>query len=582
MLREPVSDETVASVAPAVASDEVTVGKESLLRCSGSQLRSALLAATRWLEHQAAQVNALNVFPVPDGDTGTNMALTMRAAVDQLEHESADRHSVGELLRGVEHAALMGARGNSGVILSQILRGLARALRDKVDFDALELAEALRHAELMAYRAVIKPVEGTMLTVIREMAEAAQAAAHHKNDLRYVIGETLIAARAAVRRTPELLDLLRQAGVVDAGGQGLLVLFEEMLLHVIGGRASDVTPRSADAPTTVAVNLSALHHGPDDDYGYCTNFMIRGQEMPFETIRAYLAADARSVVIVGDERLIKVHLHTLDPGWALSYAVKFGDLTQVKIDNMDDQHAAFADAASRPAAPSTTNDAVAAQTTMAPIARLAVASGAGFEEILRSLGVDRVIAGGQTMNPSAADLLTAIEAVPQASVIVLPNNGNIMMAARQAAELATKEVVVIPTKTVPQGIAALLAFQMTADLATNAATMEAALAGVQTGEVTRAVRSVELDGVSIKSGDIIAVLDDRVIAAVGDVMSAVLHLLVAMGANAASLVTLYAGEAIEPAMVEAVQAAIASTYPALEIEVLDGGQPHYDLILTVE
>ena len=352
-------------------------------RATGADLRASLLAAAAWMERQSAAINALNVFPVPDGDTGTNMALTMRAAVKDLADVATVADGAGDVAARIEYGALMGARGNSGVILSQLLRGFSRSLQGQVDFDGVMLAEAFQAGAAMAYRAVIKPVEGTMLTVAREAAEAAVVAAQRRNDLTYVVGETLTAARASLERTPELLEILRQAGVVDAGGMGVVALLEGIHRYQTGATTESIV--EAVAAASPGIDLAAVHADHPDDYGYCTNFMIKGEGMPYEAIRAHLAAAGQSVVVVGDERLIKVHLHTPDPGAALSYAGEHGALTQIKIDNMDEQRAAFE--ASQPGA-----SAGPAIDMSAPVAVLAVAAGDGFARIFSSLGVSRVIA----------------------------------------------------------------------------------------------------------------------------------------------------------------------------------------------
>ena len=560
------------SASPVRTADDTTpsgVGR----RCTAAELRACLLAATAWLERQADTLNALNVFPVPDGDTGTNMALTMQAAVRDLQDEGAMPASTAEVAARVEYGALMGARGNSGVILSQILRGFARGLHGRRDFDALELAAAFQQAAAMAYKAVIKPVEGTMLTVAREAAEAALVAARTRNDLVYVLGETLTAARASVRRTPELLDRLREAGVVDAGGQGVAVLIEGAYFFAIGE-----TPTADPAAADVTLpDLTAVHEHHPDDYGYCTNFMITGEAMPYEAIRAHLADIGHSAVIVGHERLIKVHLHTLHPGEALEYALQFGALSQIKIDNMDHQRAEFErQQATPPAEPAP--DAEPA----APIAVLAVSSGEGFSRIFTSLGAGGIITGGQTMNPSAEAILKAVQAVPQREMIILPNNENIVLAARQAAELSDKQVEVVATRTLPQGLAALLAFSPEASLADNVAAMRAASEGVMTGEITRASRSVELQGVQVHEGEIMALLDDQIVTSTADADAALLALLKAMAADQAELITLYYGQSIDPAMLEHVTDLVAQHFPDATLELLDGGQPHYDFIVSVE
>jgi DAK2 domain fusion protein YloV len=503
------------------------------------------------------------------------MALTMRAAVQEFETRGHASRTAGEVAARVEYGALMGARGNSGVILSQIVRGFSRTIAGKDDFDGRELAEALREASHLAYRAVLKPVEGTMLTVARETADAALAAAQERNDLVHVLGEALEAARASLRRTPDLLDLLRQAGVVDAGGQGLVVLLEGLYHYATGDLGNTRVDELDAAP---ALDLAAVHAHHPDDFGYCTNFMIGGQAMPYDQMRAHLAGLGHSAVIVGDERLIKVHLHTLHPGAALEYALQFGALSQIKIDNMDEQKAEFT-RQQPPAVPAT---AAARPLATVPIALLAVASGEGFARLLTSLGVSQVISGGQTMNPSAKDILTAIEAVPQQEVIVLPNNGNIVLAARQAADLTGKRVEVVASRSLPQGLAAVLAFSDTAGLTDNAAAMRAALAGVKTGEITRAVRDVELHGVSVRAGEVIALLDDAIIASDPDPDAALRALLAAMGAADAELITAYTGQAVDEPLLERLRSLVRRDYPNQELEVLAGGQPHYDFILSVE
>ncbi|MCC6629077.1 MAG: DAK2 domain-containing protein [Chloroflexi bacterium] len=538
-------------------------------RSTGADLRAALLAATVWLEHHAAAVNALNVFPVPDGDTGTNMALTMRAAVKDLEDEAMLASGAGDIAARIEYGALMGARGNSGVILSQLLRGFSRTLDGLIEFDGLQVAEAFRNAATMGYRAVIKPVEGTMLTVAREAAEAGITAAAECNDITVVTAAVLAEARASLARTPDHLEILRQAGVVDAGGMGLVVLLEGIHRYQTGQ-----TTAPAAAVATPVIDLVAIHAHHPDDFGYCTNFVIRGQAMPYDAIRAHFAATGHSVAVAGDERLIKVHLHTLDPGAALSYATGHGALTQIKVDNMDDQRAAFEGQAVVPAA--------IAAPAVGTTALLAVAAGDGFARILTSLGVRQVIAGGQTMNPSAAEILAAIEASPEPEAIVLPNNGNIIMAARQAADLATKPVRVVPSRSLPQGMAALLAFRPGAPLVDNATVMTAAMVGVHTGEVTGAVRSVTLDGVAVRAGDTIALLDDRLIAATVSVDEALLALLAAMDAAAAELIAVYCGQSVTASQRARVRDLIAVEYPQQTLELLDGGQPHYDFVISVE
>ena len=542
--------------------------------CGGRQLRACFLAATIWLERRSAMLNSLNVFPVPDGDTGTNMALTMRTAVRALSDEATASEPASSIASTVEQGALMGARGNSGVILSQLLRGFARALKDRDDFDGRDLAEALREAADMAYKAVIKPVEGTMLTVARETAEAAVAAARERNEAVYVLEQALVAARESVRRTPEKLDLLRQAGVVDAGGQGIVVLLEGVHQHVTGAVIE------IDEPATPAPSFdpAAVHEQHPDEYGYCINFMVTGENMPYEEIRAQLAGMGQSAVIVGHESLIKAHLHSERPGEALEYAVRFGALSQIKIENMDLQHADLEKQSLDDGRAATINQAA----TTHGIGVLAVASGDGFERILLSLGASGVVRGGQRMNPSAEEIVRAIEALPQREVILLPNHGTIVMAARQAASLTSKRVEILATKTMPQGITALLNFSPDRSLDENCEMMGEAATQAKTGEVTRAVRSVEIHGVRVEAGQIIAVLDDKVVAAVEQADIALRKLLEAMAAGECEIISVYCGQGVDRAAQERVSQNLAEIYTDQAIEVHYGGQPYYDFIVAVE
>ena len=546
----------------------------------GAGLLRALNAGTDWLERNVSAVNALNVFPVPDGDTGTNMFLTMKAAYAAAAEggESAGR-SAGDVAGRAAYGALMGARGNSGVILSQIFRGMAKALDGHATLDGTLLAAALSEASAMAYKAVMKPVEGTLLTVSRGAAASAEAAAQAGGDVQAVLDGALAGGRATLAKTPEMLPLLREAGVVDAGGQGYVVILEGMRLHLAGRSvAAEALPEIAPAGATMAFDVGALQaqHGADD-YGYCTNYLLTaspGTTLDFAAIREQMAGMGYSAVIVGDEQYVKAHIHTTDPGALLSYAVTLGSLTQIKIDNMDQQVE--------------TLDGTSAASTGASeapalgVSVVAVAAGEGISAVLRGLGAAKIVRGGQTMNPSTQELLDAITSAPTNEVIVLPNNGNVVLTARQAAELATKQVRVVPTKSIPQGIAALAAFTFTADLDTNAAAMTEVANGMRTGEVTRAVRDATIGGVAVKSGEVIGLLDDVLTVSGDDGATVALELLHRMGVEQAELVTLYTGADVSEAAAAAVQERIAARYPNIAVEIVVGGQPHYDFILSVE
>lgn len=540
----------------------------------GTQLLAAFKAAASWLEHHIDAINALNVFPVPDGDTGTNMSLTLSGALQEVSPDS----SCAVVAERVKYWAMMRGRGNSGIILSQVLRGMAQGLAGHEWMGGAELAQALVAASQTAYQAVMKPVEGTMLTVIREMSEAASAAAGANIPLLGVLDAAVQAAHASVQRTPDLLKTLRDAGVVDAGGQGLAIVFEGMLRYARGESLIPAPIQRADQGAVVFKDI----HGPDD-FGYCTNFVIVGTDMPFEEVRAGLAALGTSVVVVGDETLIKAHLHTLHPGEPLNYAVGFGALTQIEIANMDMQREALHDM--EQVGRGDQHQAVESAALDEPIASIgvvAVAPGPGFAAIFRSLNVDEVVGGGQTMNPSTEDLLAAIERLPQHQVIVLPNNSNIVMAARQAAQLTTKQVEVVPTKTVPQGIAAKLRFNYQTSLQENVRAMTVALQQVRTAEITSAVRDAAVDGLMVRTGQTIGLLDGDLVTAHDRRETVIDDLLQRMQLNDHEVVTVYYGQSVTRSDAEALVEQISIQFSDLDIEVQEGGQPLYDYIISAE
>jgi hypothetical protein len=538
-------------------------------------------------------VNALNVFPVPDGDTGTNMSLTLSGAVQDV---AADP-SCAVVAERVKYWATMRGRGNSGIILSQVLRGIAQGLAGHDRMGAQQLAAALVQASTTAYQAVMKPVEGTMLTVIREASAAAQAAVTADATLATVLEAATQEARDSVKRTPELLKTLRDAGVVDAGGQGLALVLEGLLRYA-RGEPVELERAGPQPPIPTFADI----HGPDD-FGYCTNFVLHGSGLPFDEIRTALAAMGHSAVIVGDEALIKAHIHMLMPGDALNYAARFGALSQIEITNMDLQRAALhqrAAPAARPAAhpfdlhaPSREEAAdrrMSMQSSagdqeaepLAGIGVVAVAPGPGFAAIFRSLNVDAVVGGGQTMNPSTEDLLQAIERLPQREVIVLPNNSNIIMAARQATEMSSKRAEVLPSKTVPQGIAAKLSFNYQAGLDENIRAMTAAMRQVCTAEITRAVRDASVGEVDVRAGQMIGLLDGDLVAAADDREQVVDDLLQRMRLDEREVVTIYYGQAVERGTAEALALRVGERFAEVEIEVQASGQPLYDYIISAE
>jgi len=533
--------------------------------CEGQGLKRLLKAGTAWLERHMEAVNSLNVFPVPDGDTGTNMLLTMQAALEEIAN--SPEPSVSAIAHAAAHGALMGARGNSGVILSQILRGAARDLDRKHEFNAADLASFMKEATTTAYKGVIKPVEGTILTVVREAAEAAVTVAAEEEDLRLVLEKIVKAAKESVARTPSLLPVLAEAGVVDAGGQGLFIIMEGMLRYIRGETVE------VDFALETAVDL---HVPSEDEYGYDVQFIIQGQDMNLEEIRDTLAAMGESTLVVGDSTTIKVHIHTEEPGTPLNYGASIGSLSKIIVENMQEQYQEFILSQARPAVTSpVTSEEICG------IATVVVAQGPGLVRVFESLGASAVVPGGQTMNPSTEELLKAAENLTD-QVIILPNNSNIILAAQQAQKLSEKNIRVVPTKTMPQGVSALLAFNYQADLDTNARVMERAAGEVQTVEITTATRSVQLNGVKVKKGEVIGLLNDSLAVSGRSPEQVIEGVFRQMKVEEYEIITIYYGESVTQEEAEALAARISQDYPEQEIELVNGGQPHYLYIISAE
>lgn len=560
---------------------EVTAVPEKWLHCNGQQYKKLARAGLIWLEQNHQHVNSLNVFPVPDGDTGTNMLLTMRSAYARLQDK--DEAHAGKVADALAQGALMGARGNSGVILSQIWRGLARGLKDKQHFSAPELAQALQTAADTAYGGVMRPVEGTILTVIREGAAEAADAAAKSLDLRFLLERMLERCRQALDRTPEMLPILKQAGVVDSGGQGLVYVLEGMLRYVNGEMGSlEEAATAVAAPQQAAVTAQelAMPESGHLENPYDVQFILMGQNLNVAEVRARIDAMGDSTVVVGDETTIKVHIHVKDPGEPLSYGISLGHIADVVVENMQMQMEEIVHSAP----PAMTVPADLPVPTIEPgqIGVVAVAAGKGLAAIFRSLGVAYVVNGGQTNNPSTEEIFQAIQDVPTDKVIILPNNKNIILAAEAARDLSPKEVAVVPTLTAPQGFSSLLAYDPDGDLAATAVAMATCAQEVATGEITRATRSVNLDGVEVKDGQIIGVVNGRLCAS-GPDMTAVLHqVLAAMALDERELISLYYGADVSAADAAHIAAQIKDTYPDIEVEILPGGQAHYYYILGAE
>jgi DAK2 domain fusion protein YloV len=551
-----------------------TVSTEEQRSATGSELRGALLAASAWLDAQAERINALNVFPVPDGDTGTNMSLTLRASVDALR-KLPETVSVGEVARAAYQAAMMGARGNSGVILSQLLRGFAHALEGKQDLTPYDLAAALTAASDVAYRGVSRPVEGTILTVARRAAEAAAEAAKLGEGLPLVLESTLRAAAEAVAETTNQLEVLRKAGVVDSGGEGYRVLLEGAWMWWTGRSIEEAT--TDGAPPHTRALLEAVAADEETPFGFCTEFLLRDCELPLDEVRSAMENLGESVIAVGDQALLRVHLHTLRPGRALEFAVDHGTVAKVKVENMMLQHQEMATGALQTSGTGAAGDHAPATS----IGVIAVAAGEGFKQVFRSLGAT-VVEGGQTMNPSVQEILAAVNSSGYQQLIILPNNSNIIMTARHVKELTPHLIEVVPTETSPEGIGALLAFNFQADLQTNVDAMRQAAHAVHTIEATRSVRDAQVDGLAVRSGQSLGIFDGKVVAVDETPDRAVLQAFDHAPVQSLEIVTIYHGKGATQAAAHALASAIREAHPGLAVEVVSGGQPHYPYVVSLE
>ena len=551
------------------------------LKCNGHQLKKLAKAARIWLDKNHQHVNALNVFPVPDGDTGTNMLLTMRSAYDRVAN-SHEEH-VGKMADTLARGALMGARGNSGVILSQIWRGLARGLRDKETFDAADLAAAIQEASDTAYGGVMRPVEGTILTVIREGAAEAADAITKSGDLRFLLDRVLERCKQALERTPEQLPILAQAGVVDSGGQGLVYIFEGMLRYVNGemGDLDEELALVAQAQPNGGISAQELAMPEDGNIEnpYDVQFILLGENLNVEEVRNKIDSMGDSTVVVGDETTIKVHIHVEDPGEPLSYGISLGKITDVVVENMQMQMEEIVHA---PNGNMPEPEPIEVTVEPGQIGVVAVSAGEGLSQIFRSLGAAYIINGGQTNNPSTEEIFQAIQDVPTDKVVVLPNNKNIFLAAEAAQELSPKNVMVVPTRTVPQGFAAMLCLDPNGDLAETVEEMNTAVSEVATGEITRAVRSVTLDGVAVNEGEYIGLVNGRLCASGEDMTKVFAKMLEDMEMDEREILTLYYGNDVSASDAKAVATEINELYEDVEIELMPGGQPHYFYILGAE
>ncbi len=557
----------------------------SIRNLDGRSFAKMILAGAHHLSQNAQIVDALNVFPVPDGDTGTNMNLSMTSGAKAVEETNTDH--IGKVGVALSKGLLMGARGNSGVILSQLFRGFSKQIEQKEMIDAKEFALALQAGVDTAYKAVMKPIEGTILTVAKDAAKKAVAVSATENDIDRVLELTIEEARASLDRTPDLLPVLKEVGVVDSGGKGLLCVYEGFLASL---RGEELPSKMASLPTLKEL-VSAEHHKSaqshmnteDIEFGYCTEFMVKFEEdkQSFDenAFREDLSEFGDSLLVVSDETLAKVHIHAEQPGDVLSYVQRYGSLINMKIENMREQHSSIVNE-EKEHAPATPKASAAAEKQRFGV--VSVAMGEGIADLFKSIGASVVIEGGQTMNPSTEDIVTAIESVHAETVFILPNNSNIVMAAKQAATVSNREVVVIPTKTVPQGMSALLSLNEVASNEDNEAAMLDAIDNVKSGQITFAVRDTQIDGIDIAKGDYMGLYNGKITLTAKNQLDAAKELLTKMVTEDDEIVTIIKGEDASSEEMDELEAFIEETFEDIEVEVHDGKQPLYSYILAVE
>ena len=541
-----------------------------MIQCiDGKKFRDMFVSGANNLQNNKDLVDKLNVFPVPDGDTGTNMSLTISYAIKELAKVQND--NVTDIGKALSKGSLMGARGNSGVILSQIIRGIAKSVEGKENLNVIDLANAFKNGSDTAYKAIIKPIEGTILTVVRESGEYAENIAQEDMDMIEFLELVVEKANESLNKTPELLKALKEAGVVDSGGKGLVLIYEGMLSSLKGNNIELVEGGiSSDTNVSVEQNIST----EDIKYQYCTEFILETNKVDDLTVRERFMKYGDSLAVVGDEGVIKVHVHTNDPGLAIQEALSYGQLLTIKVENMKLQHE---------------NKVLkeAAQTEEVHVEEkeygfIATSMGDGLAQIFRDFGVDHIIEGGQTMNPSTEDFMKAIEKLNAKNIIILPNNSNIIMAANQAKELSDKNIVVIPTKNVPQAFAALVTFDGDADIAENEANMMEALSTVKSGQVTYAVRDTVINDVEVKEGNIIGIAEGKLLSAGDKVDEITTDLIEKLVDEDSAIITLFYGEDTSKEDAQALRDALEENFEDVDVELHYGGQPLYYYLISVE
>ena len=532
----------------------------------GIMLKKAFIGAANLLEKNKETVNSLNVFPVPDGDTGTNMHLTIKSAVNQVLKENDT--SVAKIALAASNGSLMGARGNSGVILSQLFRGFANGLKGKNTADVMDIANAFKSAADTAYKAVMKPTEGTILTVARRCAEYGMKLAKEESDIVVFLEKVIKHGNEVVEQTPDMLPVLKEAGVVDAGGKGLMFVLTGAYNAITYKEAIDVDMLKVE--TTVQKPVPHDIQESDIKYGYCTEFMIKTDVEDYESFRESISKFGDSLLVVGGEGIIKVHIHTNNPGLVLEKALTLGELNDIKIDNMRYQH--------RHIIEEKENE----NKEQKEYSFVAVSMGDGLNNVFKELNVDYVIPGGQTMNPSTEDILNAINKVNGKNIVVFPNNGNIILAAEQAKELSDKNVYIIPTKTIPEGIASLLAFNPELEIEDNINNMKEAIKNVITGQVTYSVRDSEINHKKISKDDIIGISKGEVVSNGSDIEEVSMELLRNIVTEDSSLITIFYGNGIEEDVANKLSERIQEEFEDMDVEVIFGGQPIYYYIFSIE
>lgn len=517
------------------------------------------------LDRNKSMVDALNVFPVPDGDTGTNMSLTMNSAMKEIKQIDSDR--IEKITEALANGSLMGARGNSGVILSQLFRGFAKSCKGKERLNTADVANALKSAADTAYKAVMKPIEGTILTVAREVGEKALEICKKEEDIQSFIRSLIAYGEKVLDKTPEMLKVLKEAGVVDAGGKGLIVIFNGFYEGMTG---KDIEIEPFDHSKSSEVHLEK--ESEDIAFGYCTEFIIKNHNIDIQAFKQKITEFGDCMLVVGDENLVKVHIHTNNPGVILEYGLELGQLVNIKIDNMRQQHEnkVFTDSDEKH------------DLEMKKYGMIAVTMGEGLTNIFKDLNVDEIITGGQTMNPSTEDIKKAVDRIQAEHIFIFPNNSNVILAANQAKELSNKAITVIPTKTIPQGISGILAFNDELDIDTNIELMTSAVKKVKTGQITYSVRDTQLNDMMIRKDDILGIQDGKITVVGNDVDEEAYHLLQEMITEEDEMITIFYGSESDEGRARHLAERIHEVYEDIDVEVYYGGQPLYYYIFSVE